>query len=134
MNISDIMTRNPVPIRSTSSVWEALTTMEHVGCHHLPVLSPTNHLIGIISARDCRLALHLPDVVREYWENDELAHQLSISMVMSVAPTVISPESSVAEAARLMLYQSVSCLPVMREETLVGIVTTTDILLAFSKT
>lgn len=133
MLVSDIMTRQPVTIRSTAPVREALEAMERVGCHHLPVLSASNHLIGVITARDCRLALSLPDVVREYWQEDELAHVLPVSSVMSAAPTVIAPNASVTEAARLMLDNYVSCLPVMREETLVGIITVSDLLVAFTR-
>jgi len=62
MFVSDIMTCHPVTIRSTSTVREALEAMERVGCHHLPVLSDSKHLVGVITARDCRLALSLPDV------------------------------------------------------------------------
>jgi len=97
------------------------------------VFSAENHLVGVITARDCRLALSLPDIVREYWQDDSLAPQLLVSAVMSVAPTVTTPEAAAAEAARTMLREYVSCLPVMREETLVGIVTVSDILVAFTK-
>jgi acetoin utilization protein AcuB len=133
MNVSDMMTRNPVVIRSTNTVREALETMEQAGCHHLPVLSAEKHLVGIITARDCRLALSLPDIVREYWQEDELATRLLVRSVMSVAPTITVPDATAKEAARMMLDNYVSCLPVMRGETLVGIVTVSDILVAFTK-
>jgi acetoin utilization protein AcuB len=133
MNVSDIMTRNPVTIRPESSLREALEAMERIGCHHLPVLSADNHLIGIITARDCRLALSLPDVVREYWQEDELAARLAVRSVMSAAPIVTEPDATAKEAARLMLTHYVSCLPVMLGETLIGIVTVSDILVAFTK-
>jgi acetoin utilization protein AcuB len=133
MNVSDIMTRNPVIIHSAGTLREALETMERVGCHHLPVMSLDQHVIGVITARDCRLALKLPDVVREYWQEDERAAQILVGSVMTSGPTVTTPDASAIEAARLMLYNYVSCLPVMREETLVGIVTISDILVAFTK-
>ena len=128
------MTRNPVTISSTSTVRDALEAMERVGCHHLPVLNSDKHLVGVITARDCRLALSLPDVVRDYWQEDALAPQLPVRSVMTAAPTVTTPDASAAEAAGLMLRQYVSCLPVMHDETLVGIVTVSDLLVAFTKT
>ncbi len=133
MRVADIMTRNPVTIPSTSTVWQALETMEQTSCHHLPVMSPQNHVIGVITARDCRLALRLPDVVREYWQEDELAKQLLVRTVMTAAPTVTTPDTSAKAAAQSMLRNYVSCLPVMVGETLVGIVTVSDILVAFTK-
>jgi CBS domain-containing protein len=131
--VFDIMTRNPVTIRPDNTLRDACEIMEQVGCHHLPVLSPEGHLIGIITARDCRLALRLPDIVREYWQQDKLANRLLVRSVMTPAPTVAEPHTPVGEAARLMVEHYVSCLPVMRGETLVGIITISDVLIAFVK-
>lgn len=133
MIVFDIMTRNPITIRPDSTLRDACELMEQVGCHHLPVLSAEEHLIGIITARDCRLALRLPDIVREYYQHDELANRLLVRSVMTPAPTVTEPHTRVVDAAKLMLKNYVSCLPVMRGETLVGIITITDVLIAFVK-
>ena len=50
---------------------------------------------------------------------------------MSPAPIMIEPDATATEAARLMLTHRIGCLPVMRGETLVGIITRSDILIAF---
>jgi len=89
------------------------------------VLSKEGHLIGIISDRDCRTALNSPHIMRERWQDEELANNLPIRAMMTPAPIVAE------EAARLMLSNQISCLPVMRDETLVGIITRSDILAAF---
>jgi acetoin utilization protein AcuB len=133
MKVADIMTRNLVSIRPDNSLREAIEMMEQSECHHLPVLSAEKHLVGIITARDCRLALRLPDIIPEYWRDEDLADQLLVSTVMTAAPIIAESEISVVEATRLMLTHYVSCLPVMRGETLVGIVTNSDILVAFVK-
>ncbi len=133
MKVADIMTHNPVTIRRDNSLREALEAMGRSDCHHLPVLSAEGHLIGIITARDCRLALRLPDIVQEYWRDEDLADRLSVGAVMTVAPIIAEPETLVVEAARLLLVHYVSCLPVLRGETLVGIVTVSDVLVAFVK-
>ncbi|MBZ0300515.1 MAG: CBS domain-containing protein [Anaerolineae bacterium] len=130
MNVSDVMTKNPVTISPDATLREALETMGRVGCHHLPVISADKHLTGIITARDCRLALRLPDILREYWQDERLANHILVKAVMTPAPMIVEPDASADEAVRLMLVNYVSCLPVMRGETLVGIVTTSDLLLA----
>jgi acetoin utilization protein AcuB len=131
MNVSNMMTENPVTISPDATLREALETMEQVGCHHLPVISADKHLTGVITARDCRLALRLPDILREYWQDEVLANRLLVKAVMTPAPMIVEPTTSADEAVRLMLVNYVSCLPVMRGETLVGIVTTSDLLVAF---
>jgi acetoin utilization protein AcuB len=131
MNVSDIMTQKPATARLDTTLREALEMMEHIGSHHLPVLGTNNHLIGILSDRDCRTALNSPHILRERWQDEDLAIHLPVRAMMTAAPIVIAPEAEAEEAARLMLTNQISCLPVMRDETLVGIVTRSDILLAF---
>jgi len=125
------MTANPVTITKGSSVYAALDLMAHVGCHHLPVIGSEGHLIGIISANDCRRALDWPILWHDHWREDKRAREITVGSMMTTAPIVIEPDAPAHEAARLMLSQDIRCLPVMRGETLVGILTTSDILMAF---
>jgi len=129
--VSDIMTAKPVTIQQNESLRRALEKMERVGCHHLPVLGYDGHLIGIISERDCRVALNSPQVMRKYWQDEELPDKILVRAIMTPAPTVIEPDAPAEEAARLMLANYIGSLPVMRGETLVGIITKSDILIAF---
>ncbi len=133
MNVSDIMTARPVTINQNQTLRQALEAMERVGCHHLPVVSGEGHLVGIISDRDCRKALNLPQILHNHWQEDDLAHHILVRNIMSPAPIVTEPDAPADEAARLMLVNRISCLPVMRSETLVGIVTKSDILMAFMR-
>jgi acetoin utilization protein AcuB len=131
MNVVEIMTEKPVTIGLDKSLSDALETMQSVGCHHLPVVGNNDHLVGIISDRDCRIALNTPSAVRESWRDNALANKLLVRGVMTPAPIIVEPNTPAAEAARLMLVNHIGCLPVMRSETLVGIITKSDILMAF---
>jgi acetoin utilization protein AcuB len=51
-----------------------------------------------------------------------------VKEVMSEPAITVSPETTVKEAAALMIEHKIGCLPVVDEHTLVGIVTETDIL------
>jgi acetoin utilization protein AcuB len=131
MNVADIMTQKPTTVRADQSIAHALEIMRTVGCRHLPVMSTSGHVIGVLSDRDCRTALNSPHVANDGWNNDELANRLLVRVAMTPAPITTEPNAPATEAARLMLNNHVGCLPVMRGETLVGIVTTSDILMAF---
>ncbi len=131
MYVSDIMTAKPVTIHQDQTLRQALEIMETHNFRHLPVLNSDKQLVGIISDRDCRMALNSPYILRERWQDEALADQLRVRTMMTPAPIVIEPEAEADEAARLMLNNRVSCLPVIRSETLVGIVTTSDVLAAF---
>jgi acetoin utilization protein AcuB len=131
MNVSDIMTANVVTIDKSQSLYDALRAMEEIGCHHLPVTSQAGHVVGILSDHDCRRALNWPHLWKGGWEEEALPHELLVAHFMTPAPIVTEPNTPAEEAARLMLVHHISCLPVMRAETLVGIVTTSDLLVAF---
>lgn len=131
MNVSDIMTVKPVSIHQNGTLREALELMENSHFRHLPVLNSDGQLVGILSDRDCRTALNSPHILRERWQDEELAETLRVRTIMTPAPIVIEPDAEADEAARLMLDNHISCLPVVLAETLVGIVTTSDILAAF---
>lgn len=131
MNVSEIMTVKPVTIHPQNTLRMALEKMESVNCHHLPVISSAGHLVGILSDRDCRTALNSPYILRERWHDEALADNLLVRSIMTAAPIVTEPDAFISEAAKLMLTNHVNCLPVMRGETLVGIITSSDILTAF---
>lgn len=124
------MTANPKTILQDDTIHLALERMEEVGCHHLPVLSDDNHLVGIVSSRDCMMVLELPYSEMEAWRVTALALHTPVRKAMTPAPIVVEPSTLVIDAARLMLTHHISCLPVMRGETLVGIITDSDLLIA----
>ncbi len=131
MNVCDVMTAHPTTISSESTLAEAIEVMRGIGCHHLPVISAEKHLIGILSVHDCEQALGESLQKSGPTVNTELANAVPVSMVMTPAPIIVEPDAPVYEAARLMLENFIGCLPVMREETLVGIITRSDLLMAF---
>lgn len=131
MNVVDIMTSNPRSIRPNAPLRKALKLMHQHHFMHLPVLNWEKHLIGIVSDRDCRQALNSPHILRERWQDESLLDTLDVRTVMTPAPIVIESDAPVVEAARLMLTHNIGCLPVMKDETLVGIITRSDILSAF---
>jgi len=131
MNVVDIMTANPSTIRADKSLRKALELMQSQKIKHLPVISRQGHLLGVLSDRDCRHALNSPFVMRKRWQDEELTIRVQVRSVMTPAPIIIEPHAPADEASRLMLEHRIGCLPVMRGETLVGIITRSDILVAF---
>jgi acetoin utilization protein AcuB len=132
MIISDLMTGNPITIQQDATLRTALESMERVGCHHLPVLNQHGVLVGVISSHDCRQALNLPALVRRHWQDSKLLDRLPVSAVMTLSPEIVHEDTPAEEAIHLMLDKHIGCLPVMRGNVLVGIVTTSDLLRAFA--
>jgi acetoin utilization protein AcuB len=131
MYVKDIMTASPATIRHDETLADALRIMQQIDCRHLPVISREGHLIGIVSDRDCRLALNSPHILRERSQDTDVIQQTRVATIMSPAPIIVEGNFPAHEAARLMLENHISALPVMRGETLIGIITTSDIMMAF---
>lgn len=140
MHVADIMTSTPITIEQGASITRAFQLMLDNEYQQLPVLSENGHLVGVIHQRDCRCALGLPEP-RATNCGTEMPIETRISPpknlwvqhYMQPAPIIVEPETPVHEAARLMTTHHVRALPVMRGETLVGIVTVSDLLIAFMR-
>lgn len=131
MNVSDMMTAKPITIHQDTPLRSALEILDKNNFHHLPIMNSEGQLVGILTKRDIRAALKSPYILREAWQNEAEIIRLPVRAIMTPAPIVVEPNADADEAVRLMLANHVSCLPVVRSETLVGIITTSDVLNAF---
>lgn len=94
---------------------------------HLPVVAD-GRVVGILSQRDLYLAatssmLHLQPGTEEDW----LA-KIPVGEVMSRRVLTAHPDTSLGNAAELMVRERVGCLPVVEDDRLVGLLTDTDCL------
>lgn len=125
--VEQVMTRNPATVSSTDSIRIAIERMRERGCRRLPVVDNTK-LIGIVSDRDMRRATNSPYVLREKWYDEFMLDQIPVRACMSPHPLTVTPQTPLADAAKLMRDRKIGGLPVIDGEFLVGIVTETDLL------
>lgn len=126
------MSPDPVTVAPHTELGEARRLMRYYGVRHLPVVDGSGHVVGIVSDRDVRIddgelkRLAAAGRVGEATGEGQL-----VEVVMSAPVFTVGVEEKVEAAARLMLSRRVSALPVIDEEhTLLGVITTTDCLLA----
>jgi acetoin utilization protein AcuB len=131
VRVHNIMTAKPITAHPGDTIAYALEQMKLGGFHHLPIISTSGHLIGIVTERDCRVALNVPDINQIDINHVPAARNTKLRDIMSRAPIVTSPSTDILDAATLMYENHINCLPVMIEETLVGIMTSSDLLVAF---
>lgn len=128
MNVIDIMSKGVYSISRKTTVSSAIDLMLTNNVRHLVVLGDGGTLVGIVSDRDLRLAAQSPYSVYEEEKADSFVETLTIDKVMTETPECIYPMASVSETARLMIDKRISALPVVRDEEVIGIVTSTDLL------
>lgn len=90
--------------------------MDWNNIRHVLVEDGENHLVGIVSQRA------LVRLVGTY-NPEQLDGPLPVSAIMMSNPVTVSPEASSLEAIELMRRHRMSCLPVVKNGHLVGIVT-----------
>jgi len=130
MLVRDGMTPHPVTVRPSETRRTARAGREATRCRRRPVLDEQGHLCGIITDRDLRLATHSPLGLRERWEDELRLTRTEVDACMTPDPITISADEPVERAVDLLLEHTISGLPVLEGDRLVGIVTVTDLLRA----
>ena len=132
MRVQDWMQRRPVTVSPQESLRAAWRIIRERRIRHLPVVE-RGRLVGFVTDRDLRHALPSRAVGLETHELPHLAEKVCVWEVMARAMVTIHREAPIAEAARLLLKYRIGGLPVVKGETLVGIITKTDLVRALLK-
>lgn len=112
MQLSEMMRTGVVTIQPTERARAARALMKRHRIRHL-VVTEDSSVVGILSERDLGGPLVRGSTVRD---------------LMTPDVVTAGPETTLAEAADLMLKRLIGCLPVLDDGRLVGIVTATDVL------
>ncbi len=127
MVVRDIMTTEVVSVQETDTLLDAALIFARSTLRHLPVLREKK-VVGIITQRDLRGYAPglLSGVTSEQYQN--VMETTSIARVMARNIHTVKPDQPVVEAVELLFNHRIGCLPVVENEELAGIVTTTDML------
>lgn len=126
--VSTIMTKDVVKLNITDDLTKAETLFKKHHIRHIPVVSG-NKIIGMLSYTDL-LRISFADAVDEdETEVDVTVYNMfSIEQVMARNLVTVSPETTIKEVAEILASKEFHALPVVEDELLVGIVTTTDLI------
>ena len=121
--VKDSMAREVVVLPPQATAGEALALCRERRIRHLPVLED-GRLVGIVSDRDLRSATPaLGDP-----ERAEALGRIVVSEIMAGDVTTARPEDPIEEAANAMREKKIGCLPVVEDENLVGIISSSDVM------
>ncbi len=129
-SVSEIMRGEFVSLQTSDRLDFADDVMQLGQIRHMPVLEQ-GRLVGIVSQRDLLAASLSKALDFEPRQRRSFMRSVEVSEVMSKGVVSVSPETSVQEAARLILRRKIGCLPVVDGEGVpLGLVTETDLLVA----
>ncbi len=126
--VKDWMTRQVITVSPETPLPEAHQIMMNEEIRRLPVLDEAGKLVGIVTLGDVRGAQPSPATSLSIWELNYLLSNLKVKEIMTPNPVTLSCEATIGEAARAMLENRVSGLPVVDDAgNLQGIITESDI-------
>ncbi len=130
MFVRNYMTKPVVTIQSSATISDALSLMNDSGVHRIPVLKEKK-LIGLITDGNIQKASPTKATSLSMYEINYLLSKTTVADYMTKQVITIHADALLEEAVRLMRTNRISCLPVMEQDGLVGIITEDDIFDAF---
>jgi CBS domain-containing protein len=138
----DIMTADPVTISPETTVTDAARLMSEKRIGALPVVEK-GRMVGLVTEGDLIMQdvkVHFPTYlsllggyVFAPGASDRFEHSLrkavaaSVADVMTREPVTVTPDALVTDVATLLVERDIARVPVMDGETVVGIVSKSDI-------
>lgn len=125
MPVDAILSREVVTVSPSTTLTKIRTLLHERGFHHLLVVDGEEDLCGVISEREVLQALR-PFLDTHGEKHRDVLHRPA-SEIMRTDPETVEPDTSIESAARCLLDNNISLLPVLDGPTILGIVTTQDL-------
>jgi len=132
IKVSDVMSTRLITLHPKDNLQRAKDVFAEYKIHHIPICV-MNEVRGIISLGDI---LYLEGMILDSFDQflrDKKSQNTPVEDVMTSNPYRTTPTATLSSAIGVMLDNRVNALPVVDNDTLVGLVTSHDILEAFKK-
>ncbi len=126
--VYSIMTANVVSLNTTDSLEKAEQLFKNNNIRHIPVVQG-KRIIGILSYTDL-LRISFADATGEDEQNIDTTvyNMFTIEQVMAKKLVTVTSDTTIKEVAEILAKKEFHALPVVDNDTLIGIVTTTDLI------
>lgn len=131
MRVKNKMTPSPITASLKTNYNQALRLMQQNQIKNLPVVDKKGKLVGIVAHSDMLRAEPSHVTTLSVYEIASLLEKVTMDKIMSRPVFAVDEKCSITNAASFMLANNFKCLPVVRDEKLVGIITDTDIFKTF---
>lgn len=125
-SIRKVMTADPIAVQVGQSVAEAYQVLLEHDFHHVPVVDGKK-LVGIVTSTDIGRITYSFDT-DDRMTSTVLDHTRTLSDIMKKDLQALPSSATVREATEILSDGSFHALPVVDDDQLVGIVTSTDLL------
>lgn len=127
--VSKIMTKNVVKLNTTDDLATAEKLFKKHRIRHIPVVSG-DRAIGMLSYTDLMRISFADAIDEDEQEVDSMVYNMfTIEQVMAKNIISVSSDTTIKDTAKFLAEREFHALPVIDDDKLVGIVTTTDLIL-----
>ena len=128
LTVADWMTKNPIVVEEDASVIEAIHLLKEKNIRRLPVMK-RGKLVGLVTEKMLYGYMPAKASSLDQWELHYLLSRTPVKAAMNPKPHTVSPDTSIAEAAKLIHDRKLNGITVVNEAgDLVGLLTTTNAL------
>jgi acetoin utilization protein AcuB len=124
MIVEEIMKTDIATLSPTDTIADAMKLMETKKIRHIPIIDSQRQLVGLVTVANIREAT--PSIFRANEHPEDLKKPLETIMECDIITG--HPLDFVEEVAGLFYEHKISCIPIINDRKLVGIVTETDLL------
>ena len=128
MYIGRIMHTNLITTSPDTTLVEANELIEKWAIDHLLVVNKDGDLKGILSDRDLKRYWASPATTLSNHVLNYLLEKIQVKMIMVKTVVTVTTETTIERAAFVMQNHNINALPVMENDKLVGIITSTDVM------
>ena len=125
--VRDLMSRPVRTLERNDMLSIADSVMRNERIRHLPILDDAGRLVGIVSQRDLFLNALVRALGHGSMARDRSLRSIVVKEVMTEDVVTTTPETPITAAAQMMVDRKIGCLPVVEGNTLVGILSESDI-------
>ena len=120
MRVRDLMNTEPAVISPEQGLDKGLALMADRKNRHLMVVDEASNVVVILSDQDMSMVYDPWQMTETRWKT------ITVKEVMSPNPVTIGSNATIEEAARILLREAVSALPVVDNGQLVGALSDRD--------
>lgn len=132
MIVKEVMRTNVICASSDTKATEVKNMMTENNVSKLPVVD-NGKLVGIVTKNDLLKAEPSSATTLDMFEISYLLSKLTVKKIMNTKVISVGPNEVVEEAARIMVDNKISCLPVVDGDALIGIITKSDLFHMFTE-
>ena len=127
--ISSVMTKNVVCVTPDQNIIDVKHIYEKKKFHHHIPVTKNDKLIGIVSLIDFMYKIKGAGLD----DNNAIYNELTVKDIMTPNPFTLSPETSINTAAEEFAKGRYRAIPIVENESVVGIISTADLIRYYMK-